>query len=200
MLKLLAGIPRSCMLPFCSLVMAAEKKHFSLEEVNCMDYTDFIIAFGSVIEHCTLAAASVWESRPFSSTEDLHQALKLFLESLPPKLKLAQVRCYPDLAGTLTKKGELSVESRSEQKGAGLLDLSPSETETLSALNSRYREKFRFPFVVCARENKKQAIMEGISARLGNDVAVEMERALEEITKIAFYRLKDMIVGDLKNK
>lgn len=159
-----------------------------------MDYPDFIAAFGSVVEQCTLAAATVWESRPFSSIEDLHQAFKAFYESLPPQLKLAQVRCHPDLAGKLTKMGKISAESLSEQQSAGLLDLSTSEAEILSALNVRYKEKFGFPFVLCARENKKQAIIDGISARLGNDVATEMERASTEINKISFYRLKDMIV------
>lgn len=171
----------------------ATTKQITLDEVNCMDYPEFMSTFGSVIEHGRLAAASVWTSKPFASTAELHQAFKAYLESLSPELRVAQVRCYPELAGTVAKEGGLSEESLNEHKGAGLLDLSEDKRKELGSLNRRYKEKFAFPFVVCARENKEVAIVQGIQTRLGNDPEVEVETALAEISKIAYYRLMSML-------
>ena len=59
--------------------------------------------------------------------------------------------------------------------------------------NRRYREKFGFPFVICARVNKKDAILAAFPGRLENSRAEEIETALREIFKIADLRLHDLI-------
>ncbi len=165
----------------------------TLEAVNNMDYHEFITAFCSVIEHGTLAAATVWSGRPFSSQLALHQAFVLFLSSLPPQSKLGVVRCYPDLAGKSAGEGGLTEESHSEHKAAGLLELSKREMEEMVSLNDSYKEKFSFPFVICARENKKEAIMKGTISRLENSVAEEVDNALAEISKIAYHRITNIL-------
>ena len=51
----------------------------------------------------------------------------------------------------------LMEESLSEQRAAaGLLELSEEEREELAALNGHYKEKFGFPFVMCARERTRK--------------------------------------------
>ncbi|MEO0586253.1 MAG: 2-oxo-4-hydroxy-4-carboxy-5-ureidoimidazoline decarboxylase, partial [Planctomycetota bacterium] len=59
--------------------------------------------------------------------------------------------------------------------------------------NAAYRERFGFPFVICAREHRKQAILEAMPVRLENDRATEVATAIEEILKIARLRLADLI-------
>ena len=171
--------------------MSARK--FTLEEVNRMDYPEFISVFGSVVENGPLAAATCWSSRPFSTPEELYQAFNVFMQSLTPQAKAGLVRCHPDLAGKLAKEGSLSRESESEQRAAGLLGMTESERKELAAVNSSYSAKFGFPFVVCARENKKEAIMTGIKSRLENSGSVELEKALGEISKIVYHRLVDIV-------
>ena len=56
--------------------------------------------------------------------------------------------------------------------------------------------RFGFPFVICARENKKEAIFAGLKVRLGNSLQDEEQQALEEIGKIAWYRLNDIVAND----
>ena len=50
--------------------------------------------------------------------------------------------------------------------------------------------KFQFPFIVCARLNKKEAILSGLSAALTANRQSEMERALGEIKKICRLRVE----------
>ena len=59
--------------------------------------------------------------------------------------------------------------------------------------NDLYREKFGFPFVICARLNKKEAILKAFPVRLQNSREQEIRTALEEIYKIAYFRLQDIV-------
>ncbi len=90
------------------------------------------------------------------------------------------------MAGTLTR------ESTGEQASAGLNALSPAEIALFQKQNTAYREKFGFPFVICARLNKKEAILAGFERRLKNSPTQEIRAALEEIFKIAELRLRDI--------
>lgn len=176
----------------CWIIMAVTPK-LSLKEVNEMDYPEFISVFSSAIEHGTLAAACVWEARPFHDISSLCKSFTDFLHSLSLSCQTGLVRCYPDLAGTLSGDGMLSKESTLEQKGAGLLDLTDTEKNELSVLNDKYRSKFEFSFVVCAKENKKETIRRELRQRLENTAAEELNTAIKEIGKIANYRIKDMV-------
>jgi 2-oxo-4-hydroxy-4-carboxy-5-ureidoimidazoline decarboxylase len=62
-----------------------------------------------------------------------------------------------------------------------------------AGLNEAYRERFGFPFVICARLHSKAAILASLRARLTNSPAEEREAALGEIEKIAWLRLRDLI-------
>lgn len=71
----------------------------------------------------------------------------------------------PDLAGRLAQANLLSPESTSEHKEAGLDSLTEEERLRLRSDNERYRGKFGFTFVICARENKTAAILKGLRSR-----------------------------------
>ena len=79
---------------------------------------------------------------------------------------------------------------------AGLDQLSPDEVALFQKNNAAYQKKFGFPFVICARLNKKAAILAGFQLRLQNSHAEEIQTALGEIFKIAQLRLGDLIAPD----
>ena len=87
----------------------------------------------------------------------------------------------------------LTSESKNEQKTAGLLDLSVEEQLLLSKNNASYMSKFQFPFVICARENKKDTILTNIVIRQENCKDVELNIGIEEVKKIARLRLMNII-------
>ncbi|XP_077984943.1 2-oxo-4-hydroxy-4-carboxy-5-ureidoimidazoline decarboxylase-like [Glandiceps talaboti] len=164
-----------------------------------MDYDEFIEKFGNVIEHGPLIAAAVWSKRPFQHVKQLHEKICSFIDELPSAGKAGILRCHPDLAGKLASAGKLTQESTKEQSGSGLLSLTEEEKSYLQNCNTQYRQKFRFPFVICARENKKQAIMEGLKVRLQHSEQEELTTGVNEVKKIGWYRLMDLVTdGDGK--
>ena len=60
----------------------------------------------------------------------------------------------------------------------------------------RYKAKFGFPFVICARENKKDAILNGLATRVENSAETELTTGIEEVKKIMLYRLIALVSSD----
>ena len=160
-----------------------------LTELNAMDRVEFVRIVGPVFEHSPWVAARTEAQRPFSSREALHAALVATVEKASDDEKLCLIRAHPDLIGD----ADLTSASKREQASAGLQDATPEEAKEFREYNRQYRERFGFPFVICARLNKKDAIARAFPVRLQNPREKEMEAALEEISKIAELRLKDLI-------
>ena len=75
------------------------------------------------------------------------------------------------------------------QVSAGLDRLTSEETAQFERLNSAYRDRFGFPFVICAREHDKASILSELERRARNDRQTEIGTALGEIAQIARLRL-----------
>jgi 2-oxo-4-hydroxy-4-carboxy-5-ureidoimidazoline decarboxylase len=160
-----------------------------LAELNAMDRVEFVRIVGPVFEHSPWVAARTEAQRPFSSREALHAALVATVEHASDEEKICLIRAHPDLIGD----DELTAASKDEQASAGLQDATPEEAKQFREFNRQYRERFGFPFVICARLNKKDAIARAFPVRLQNSREQEIEIALQEIFKIAELRLKDLI-------
>ena len=100
---------------------------------------------------------------------------------------------HPDLAGKLAQAGQLTKESSVEQSAANLNQMSPQEKALLNTLNTQYKDKFGFPFVICARLNKKEAIFNGLKTRLNNEVEHEVGIGIAQVMKICELRLRDIV-------
>jgi OHCU decarboxylase len=156
----------------------------------------FVAAVGPVFEHSPWIAERTWANRPFTSTNDLHEKLRTTVAAAATDEQVALIRAHPDLVGRLAREGRLTRESAAEQAAAGLSALSAGEIAAFERHNAAYREKFGFPFVICARENKKDAILAAFPRRLQNSRELEIATALEEIYKIARLRLADAVWED----
>ncbi|KAF6036905.1 URAD [Bugula neritina] len=164
-----------------------------ITEVNKMRFKEFIRLFGNVIENCPLVAAAVWSDLPVRNLESLQTSIEKFVDQLSSAGKVGMLRCLPDLAGRLAAAGQMSDDSKLEQKAAGLDDLTPSEKSQINSLNKRYKDKFGFPFVICARENKKDAILKGLAQRLNNEKDQEIRIGVSEVKKICWLRLTRIV-------
>lgn len=160
-----------------------------LAELNAMDRVEFVRVIGPVFEHSPWVAARTESQRPFSSREALHTALVATVEKASDDEKVCLIRAHPDLIGD----DELTAASKSEQASAGLQDATAEEAKQFREYNRQYRERFGFPFVICARLNKKDAIARAFPVRLGNSREQEIETALHEISKITELRLNDLV-------
>ena len=147
-----------------------------------------------MFEHSPWIAEATWPQKTFASVEQLHRALCETVENSSEEKQLALIRAHPDLVGKLALAGQLTNESTSEQASAGLNQLTPEEVALFQKNNAAYQAKFGFPFIICARLNKKAAILAGFEARLTNSREAEIRAALAEIFKIAELRLRDLIL------
>jgi 2-oxo-4-hydroxy-4-carboxy-5-ureidoimidazoline decarboxylase len=169
----------------------------SLNELNRSACDAFVRIVGPVFEHSPWIAGITFDQKPFADFATLHRALCDTVKNSGEEKQLALIRAHPDLVGRLALSGKLTRESTGEQASAGLDRLSPEEVVLFQKNNADYKNKFGFPFIICARLNKKEAILRGFEARLKNSREQEISTALEEIFKIADLRLRDLILPEV---
>ena len=164
-----------------------------MDALNAMPKAEFIACLGGIYEHSSWVAEQVAGERPFSTREHIAGLMQAAVECASEPAKLALIRAHPDLAGKLARAGALSAESTREQAGLGLDRLSDAEFQRFSSLNTRYRERFGFPFVICVRLTDKPGILAAFERRLQHDPAAEIAEALRQIHHIARLRLEDLV-------
>ena len=169
-------------------------KQYSMAGLNELSREDFIRVIGPVFEHSPWIAELTWAKRPFENAAALHRALCEAVLASDESRKLALIRAHPDLAGSAARAGTLTPASAREQASGGLDRLSAAEAAMFDKYNRAYRERFGFPFVICARQNKKEAMLAGFERRLQHSREQEIETALAEVFKIAELRLRDLMV------
>ena len=163
----------------------------TISELNQLGQNEFVRVVGPAFEHSPWIAEMAWTKRPFATLENLHRAMCETVKNSGEEEQLVLIRAHPDLVGRVA----LTRESAGEQAVAGLNKLTLKEIAMFTVFNRAYKEKFGFPFVICARLNKKEAMLAGFVQRLKNSRAQEIKTALEEIFKIAELRLRDLIAN-----
>jgi 2-oxo-4-hydroxy-4-carboxy-5-ureidoimidazoline decarboxylase len=149
----------------------------------------FVRELGGVYEHSPWIAERAWKQQPFTSVEELHAALVSVVTQASASEQLALICAHPELAGKEAEEGSLTAASTHEQRGAGLDQCSREELARLRSLNAEYRSKFGFPFVIAVKGLSRYAIMDAMQSRLGNTQQSEFQVCLEQIFKIAKFRL-----------
>jgi 2-oxo-4-hydroxy-4-carboxy-5-ureidoimidazoline decarboxylase len=165
----------------------------SLEQLNVASVDDFVAALAGIYEHAPWVAAAVAGQRPFAGLGALNVAMAAAVRAASSAQRLALIEGHPDLAGKAARAGEMTAESTSEQGGAGLDRLSEAEYARFHTLNSAYREKFHFPFIICVRRHTRDSILRQYEQRLQNGADAERDTTLAEICRIAALRLNDRV-------
>lgn len=165
----------------------------SIAELNAGDREGFVGALGGLFEHSPWVAEEAFDRRPFRDAAHLHAEMCEAVRRAGPERQLALIRAHPDLAGRLAEQGGLTAASAAEQASAGLDRLAAEERAELRRLNAAYRDRFGFPFVLCARGKGPATIRAALAARLPNRPEEERATALGEIGKIAWLRLQDVL-------
>ncbi|MCK0070819.1 2-oxo-4-hydroxy-4-carboxy-5-ureidoimidazoline decarboxylase [Kordiimonas laminariae] len=157
--------------------------------------TEFMVTYGVIYEHSPWIAKGAWEAKDsgnLDTLQGLHNAMKKAVADGSDEAKMRLICAHPDLAGKLAISGELTEESKSEQAGAELDRCTPEEFEEFQTLNADYKTKFGFPFIVAVKGMDRTEILAHFRARINNDRETEFATALEQIDRIAFFRLSDL--------
>ncbi|HEY4136964.1 MAG TPA: 2-oxo-4-hydroxy-4-carboxy-5-ureidoimidazoline decarboxylase, partial [Casimicrobiaceae bacterium] len=103
--------------------------------------------------------------------------------------QLALIREHPQLAGKAMIQRALTVDSTTEQSGAGLTQCSPEEFSRLQELNACYSAKFGFPFILAVKGYDRRGVIAEFARRVDNDPDTEIAECLRQIDRIARLRL-----------
>lgn len=161
--------------------------------VNVLERDAFVAVLGEVFEHAPWVAEAAWRGRPFVGVSDLHAAMMGAVRAAPPDLRLAFLNGHPELAGLEARAKSMTAESVSEQGAAGLDRMPQEDADTFDQLNSAYRQKFGFPFIIAVRGRDRTEILAQFKARLMRSQDDEASTALDEIAAITRMRLDRLV-------
>lgn len=164
-----------------------------LNDVNRMAEDEFVATFGDVAEHSPWVAAQAADRRPFASRAAMIAAFVDAVAHADRARQRALLLAHPDLAGRAAVAGDITRDSKNEQKSAGLDTLTPDEFRRFTEQNTTYRERHGIPFIFAVRGATKHDIMQGYAARVGNAPEVEFRTALEQVGRIVRFRLEDRV-------
>lgn len=164
-----------------------------LSKLNEFSLEDFVALLGGIYEHSAWIAEAAHTRAPFVSIDALLTFMREIVNTATTEKQLALITAHPDLAGKLARAGALTAESTREQAGLGLDRLSEAEYDQLTSLNTRYRARFEFPFIICARLTTKDGLIESFTSRLKHSPEQEVTEALRQIHQIARLRLEDIV-------
>jgi N-carbamoyl-L-amino-acid hydrolase len=164
----------------------------SLQQLNGAGEDSFVESLASIFEHSAWVPQRVAAARPFGSVIALHQALCNAVLEADVERQLALIRAHPELAGRLSV-GELTAASSSEQAGAGLSTCTPQQYQRLQALNAEYHARFGFPFVLAVKGHTPDTVIATLQTRVQSAADEERSVALQEIFRIARFRLVDLV-------
>lgn len=161
----------------------------TLDELNAMDQASFVAALGWIFEHSPWVPERAFGARPFSNLDALHVAMIEQVERATPAERLVLLEAHPDLGA----RARLSEASSVEQSGAGLDSLTPVEFEQLQRINTAYRARFGFPFLLAVKGSTKHDVLRALQARMEATPENEYREALRQVYRIARFRLEGLI-------
>ena len=166
---------------------------YTITQLNAMPEGEFVEVLGGIYEHSPWFAEAAARQRPFANAAELAATLRGVVDAAGQEAQLKLVRAHPELAGKAAVRGELTAESTREQAGAGLDQCTPEEFQRLQALNAAYNQKFGFPFILAVRGYDRHGIIDAFASRLDNEPAVELQTCINQIHRIAQFRLNDLV-------
>ena len=161
----------------------------------------FVETYGGLYEHSDWIAGQAWQEldAEFNASpgntreidvEGLLTAMAAVVEGAGREPQLNLICAHPDLAGKAAVSGELTEHSTEEQSRARLDQCSAEEYAKFQQLNTEYKKKFGFPFILAVRNRTRHEILEAFNSRIENTADEEFKLALDNIHQIARLRLE----------
>ena len=157
-----------------------------------MTREDFLARYEAIYEASPWVAEAVWPAfgaGELSRPGALASAMREAVDDAPYEQRLALIRAHPELAGRAAIAGDMADASKREQSGAGLDQCTPEEFAEFQRLNGAYNARFGFPFIIAVKGYDRAGILAEFGRRLENDPAVEFDTAIDQIHRIAGFRL-----------
>lgn len=167
----------------------------SVPELFSKPKEDILAFLGKIYEHSSWIAENFYDEcvegqgKEFTNVQEVFRAMSSVVEKSSNEQKLTLLQAHPDLCAKIESLKKLTKESQVEQGKAGLATLTDEERAKFTKLNSEYREKFGFPFILAARNATKYTVLSAIEGRVSRSPEDEFAGALYQVGKIARMRL-----------
>ena len=169
---------------------AASTIVMTIDQVNALTRDEFVMRFGDIAEHSPWVAERAALHRPYEDHAALVRGFQRAVLEADTDAHTKLILAHPDLAGRAAMAGEVAEDSKREQKGAGLDQLTAQEFELFHTLNSAYRGRFGFPFIFAVTGATKYQILDAFMNRVDGTVAEERLTAIAQILRIIRFRLE----------
>ena len=167
----------------------------ALHDLNQVPPDVFAQSLEGVFEHSPWVAERTVPLRPFDSRLALLDALRATVAGASVTDQMSLIRAHPQLGLRGRQRAALTSASAGEQRRAGLDACTADELERLEELNAAYVAKFDMPYVLAVRGHDPASIIAHAERRLGHPSARERHQALDEIGRIAGFRLADRVTS-----
>ena len=160
-----------------------------IKKINSLDKSEFLSIFGNVFEKSKWISEKVFEKKPFKNLESFVSEIIAIYENSDNETILEILNLHPELA--VEKK--LTANSEVEQSKANLKQCTPGEFDEFKKLNTEYKKKFNFPFIIAVKGKNKNEILNYFRERINNSLEEEFIEAKKQVKKIATFRLEEII-------
>ena len=162
-----------------------------LDKINKLSINEFTEVFGNIFENAAWIAEKLYMQRPFNNFQDISKKIINIFELTNNENKLKILNSHPDLADKI-KIGLLTKESNNEQNNAGLNQCSEEEFKEFKNLNTNYKSKFGFPFILSVKGKNKMEILNSFRKRMLSTKEEEYIEAIKQVKLIASLRLQEL--------
>ena len=159
------------------------------KNINLLKKKEFLSIFGNIFEKSDWIADEVFNLKPFKDSNDLVIKMMNIYENSNNEKIIKIFNLHPELA---IEKNLTSFSSK-EQTGAKLNDCSKEEFEEFEKLNTDYKKKYGFPFIIAVKGKNKDEILNNFRQRIQNNFEIEFNEAKYQVKKIASLRLEGIL-------
>lgn len=186
------------LLPFLVAVRTMSLEKPTVKELLSKPEAEIVTFLGGIYEHSPWVAEELCkqDTSSIETITALANTMKEIVDYSSQERKMELLLAHPDLCEKVGKMECLTEESQEEQSRAGLQSLTEEELALFTKLNTEYREKMGFPFILAVRNASKYTVLAALEGRVGNPKEVEFVSALQQVHKIAWMRLLASINTD----
>jgi len=159
-----------------------------IEKLSEIEFTE---VFGNIFENADWISKKLYEQKPFKNFQDLSKKMISIFKNSNNQDKLKILNAHPDLANK-TKIGSLTPDSNEEQNSAGLDQCTEEEFNQFKILNSDYKNKFGFPFILAVKGRHKSEILLNFKKRVLSNKKTEFNEGVIQVVQIANLRLEEI--------
>ena len=159
-----------------------------MQIINQLKRKEFIEIFGNIFEGSKWIAKQSYKKKPLKDYKELKKEMINIFKKSEKKTKIKILLKHPDLANKIKIK-KLEKFSKNEQIMSELHKCTKEEYFEFNELNSKYKKKFGFPFILAVAGKKKVQILKIFRKRILYSKRNEFNQAIKEVIKIALFRL-----------